>query len=88
MRQFEVLTSNITELDRDMSAILNNTNKMVQFNDKMAKHIYQLNSSSESLTNIYGNAMIINKEYEKKSIDAKENMDKLLSSAEQLEQYI
>lgn len=87
-RYFDVLTDNIKELDRDMNAILNSTYEMIEFNDKMSKHISQLNISSEDLTNIYENAIKINQKYEKDSQDAKLNMDKLLISTEQLEQYI
>ncbi len=88
MKYFKVLTNNIHGLNKDMNAILNSTYEMITFNKEIDNHISQLNSSTKNLSTITENAIVSNKEYETKSNDAKDIMDMLLSSAEQLEKYI
>lgn len=88
MKYFKILTNNIYGLNKDMNAILNSTYEMISFNKELDNHISQLNSSTKDLSTITEDAIISNKEYETKSNDAKDIINMLLSSANQLEKYI
>ena len=88
MKYFKILTNNIHGLNKDMNAILNSTYEMISFNKELDNHISQLNLSTKDLSTITEDAIISNKEYETKSNDAKDIINMLLSSANQLEKYI
>ena len=85
---FEVINTNIDNLNLDLKEILANANEIDKYNDEIDKHTELLRNSGLDTSKNIDDATIINTEYLTHTSNAKEVLIKLLASAEHLAQYV